>query len=971
MKNFKPKGALLALALFPALYGCDGQQNTQQGKPAAHASWKKTPHGAVVTLADSDFHNVRVQIIDEEIIRVTATPQQDFSNLPDTLMVIAQPRDIPFTIAEENGELLVKTTAVTAEVSLDSGAVEFKNAAGITLLAEASRSMGQVINEPGPVDADSHSFRQRFQPQPDEAFYGLGQQQDGRVNYRGENIELTTYNLEISIPYLISNRNYGLLWNNTGISRIGDPLPPQPLPEGFELYDAKGEAGGLTARYYDGDELKLERAEADLNYQFLSHASVREIPLPEEVAEAKDLRIQWTGTIKPTESGEHEFKMYSSGYASLSLDGEELLNRWRMNWNPWYHNAKVDLKAGEKYQLDLEWQPQGGYMRLLQHGPLPEQEQQQLSFAADTGKAVDYYFVAGENKDEVISGYRELTGKATMLPKWAFGFWQSRERYKSQDELLGALEEYRERKIPIDNIVLDWSYWPEDAWGSHDFDKEHFPDARAMVDRVHDLDANIMISVWPKFYPTTDNYAVLDAKGCMFNKNIEEQNLDWIGGGYLNTFYDAYNPECREIYWSQIRDKLNTVGFDAWWLDAVEPDIHSNLSFKHRKDLITPNALGTGAEMFNAYALPHAETVYQGERETDGDKRAFILTRSGFGGIQRTASAIWSGDVVSRWSNLEEQIAAGIGVGMAGMPYWTFDIGGFTPEDRFRYNGDVVVGNYKEMAESEQQEWQELNLRWFQFGAFTPLFRSHGQNPYREIFNIADEGSDTYNSMVEYTKLRYRLMPYIYTLAGDAHHRDGTMMRGLAMDFGSDPKVRDINTQYMFGPSLLVNPVTEFGARSRDVYLPAGADWYDVNSGEKYRGGQTIEADAPYTRMPLYVKAGSILPTGPEIQSTADSLNTPLTLNVFTGADGHFEIYEDDGVSYGYENGEWSRIPVSYNDTTGQLTIGERNGSFEGMAKQREIRVRWIDANDKPFELDTGIDETVRYSGSSVTVKRG
>lgn len=947
---------LIALALFPALYACDANQ----------AKWEETPQGAVVTLPAGDFKKIRLQVIDEEIIRVTATPQDNFNNLPDTLMVTAQPKEIAFSITESNGELIVKTAQMSAEISLASGIVEFKDSAGVALLSESGRSLGRVINEPGPADSDSHSFHQYFQHQQDEAFYGLGQQQDGRVNYAGKNIELTTYNMEITIPYLVSSRNYGLLWNNTGVGRIGDTLPPQPLPEGFTLYDATGNPGGLTARYYDGDELKLERSEADLNYQFLSHASVRQIPLPEEVADAEDLRIQWSGSIQPNVSGEHEFKMYSSGYASLSLDDEELLNRWRMNWNPWYHNAEVDLQAGEKYRLDLDWQPQGGYMRLLQHGP--QAESQRLSFTADTGKAVDYYFVAGENKDEVVAGYRTLTGKATMLPKWAFGFWQSRERYKSQDELLGALEEYRERKIPIDNIVLDWSYWPTDAWGSHDFNADFFPDPKAMVDRVHALDANIMISVWPKFYPTTENYAQLDAKGCMFNKNIEEKNLDWIGAGYLNAFYDTYNPECRDIYWSQMRDQLNTFGFDAWWLDAVEPDIHSNLSFKHRKDLITPNAMGTGAEVFNAYALPHAETVYQGERETDGDKRAFILTRSGFGGIQRTASAIWSGDVVSRWSNLQEQIAAGIGVGMAGMPYWTFDIGGFTPEDRYRYNGDQVVGNYKDMAESEQPEWQELNLRWFQFAAFTPLFRAHGQNPYREIYNLADEGSDTYNSMVWYTKLRYRLMPYIYTLAGDAHHKDGTMMRGLAMDFGDDPKVRDINTQYMFGPALLVNPIAEFGARSRDVYLPAGNDWYDFYTGEQFAGGQTIDAAAPYTRMPLFVKAGSILPTGPEIQSTAESLNTPLTLNVYTGADGSFEIYEDDGTSYNYETGDWSRIPVRYNESLGELEIGERLGSFDGMAEHREIRVRWIAAGNAT-DLDRPPAQAVKYEGKKLVLK--
>jgi alpha-D-xyloside xylohydrolase len=457
----------------------------------------------------------------------------------------------------------------------------------------------------------------------------------------------------------------------------------------------------------------------------------------------------------------------------------------------------------------------------------------------------------------------------------------------------------------------------------------------------------------------------------MFDKNIEERNLDWVGPGYLNAFYDAFDAACRELYWSQVRDKLNVLGFDAWWLDAVEPDMHSNLSYEKRKDLLTPNALGTGAEYFNAYATPHAETVYQGERQTDGDKRSFILTRSGFGGIQRTGSAIWSGDVVSRWADLKDQVAAGIGAGLAGMPYWTFDIGGFTPEDHYRYNGSTIVGHFSQMAPEHQDEWQELNLRWFQFGALAPLFRSHGQNPYREIFNLANPGTEVYDSLVWYANLRYRLMPYIYTIAGDAHHKDSTMMRGLAMDFPHDLRVSDVATQYMFGPALLVSPVYEGGARSRAVYLPAGTDWYDFYSGEKHAGGTTIEADAPLTRMPLFVKAGSIVPTGPAIQHSGESMNAPLMLNVYTGADGNFEIYEDDGLSYAYETGEWSRIPVRYDDAGGTLYIGKRVGSFDGMANERSISVRWFGGpGARDGNLDAEPDLTLTYDGTPLTADR-
>jgi alpha-D-xyloside xylohydrolase len=959
---------LPGLALLACLPACNDAP-PDAGREAAN--WQSTADGVIVDLGDAEFRRVRLQVIDDGIVRVTATPQGDFTNLPDTLMVIADARAGTFQAEQRDEVVVVQTGTLAAEISLETGAVQFRDAEGSLLLAEAERSLAPVTADPGVVDDDSYAIRQQFLRGEDEAYYGLGQQQDGRVNYAGENIELTTHNIEISIPFLASNRGYGLLWNNTSVTRLGDPQPPRPLADGFELYDANDEPGGLTARYYDGDELKLERVEPDLNYQYLSHAGTREVPFPAELRDARDPRIEWEGSIVPVRGGGHELKMYSSGYATLTLDGEQLLDRWRMNWNPWYHNATVDLQAGRKYPLHVDWRTQGGYFRLLHHSPLPADRDERLSIASETGKAVDYYFVTGGTMDDIVAGYRRLTGKATMLPKWAFGFWQSRERYTSQQELIEVLEEYRKRGIPIDNIVLDWFYWPEDAWGSHDFEEERFPDPRATVKRVHELDARIMISVWPKFYPTTENYEALDARGCMFNKNIEEKNLDWVGPGYLNAFYDAFDSECRDLYWRQVRDKLSVLGFDAWWLDAVEPDMHSNLSIEHRKALFTPNALGTGAEYFNAYALPHTETVYRGERETDGDKRSFILTRSGFGGIQRSGAAIWSGDVVSRWSNLREQIAAGIGVGMAGMPYWTFDIGGFTPEDHYRYNGSTVVGHYAQMAPEHQDEWQELNLRWFQFGAFTPLFRSHGQNPYREIFNLADADSEVYDSLVWYTKLRYRLMPYIYTLAGDSYHRDGTMMRGLAMDFPDDSEVRDIATQYLFGPALLVSPVYEHGARSREVCLPAGSDWYDFYSGEKHAGGNTIDATAPLTRMPLFVRAGSIVPTGPGIQHTGESLNAPLLLNVYTGADGRFEIYEDDGLSHAYEDGQWSRIPVSYDETRGRLHIGKRVGGFEGMAEERRIGVRWITGPDaRAADFDAEPDATLLYKGEPLDVDR-
>jgi alpha-D-xyloside xylohydrolase len=960
-----PRGLFgLAICSLFLLCACSGHKNLRD----LSSQIAQDAHGLTVTLREGQVKKVRLQVFADDIVRVTATPQAEVGDLPDYLMVTAQPEVVSFEVTTTANAVELKTRRLTARVNLRSGNVVFFDHLGSPLLAEADRVFAQPIDDPGQQDADSYSVQQHFLRDGNEGFYGLGQQQNGLVNYAGHSVELTTHNLAIAVPFLVSSKNYGILWNNAAVSRFGDPRPASPLMGGFELFDMDGNKGGLTVTYFDGDRKLLSRTESDTNYQFLKRADQREFPLPAEVADAQDLRILIEGTLAAKHTGKYTLNMYSSGYATLSIDGEVKVDRWRMNWNPWYHPLDMVWQRGEKKALSVAWKPDGGYLRLLQNSPQPEGR---MSLTSDTGKAIDYFFCVGDDKDQVISGYRRLTGKSVLLPKWAYGFWQSRERYKTQQEILDVLKEYRAREIPIDNIVLDWSYWPEDAWGSHDFDPTYFPDPKGLVDGVHALNANIMISVWPKFYPETENYQELNAKGYMFNKNIEDRNFDWIGPGYLNTFYDAFAPEARQIFWRQMNEKLNTLGFDAWWLDAVEPDIHSNLSFTRRKELMTPNALGTGAEYFNAYALPHAEAVYQGDRNSDPNKRVFILTRSGFGGIQRTASAIWSGDIVSRWSDLKDQIAAGVGVGLSGVPNWTFDIGGFTPEDRYRRGKNGAVGSVSDMDAEQVEAWQELNTRWFQFGAFVPLFRSHGQNPYREIFNIAERGTDAYASMVWYTKLRYRLMPYIYSAAGDMYHKDSTLMRGLVMDFAADPAVKNIHDQYMFGPALLINPVYEYQARSRSVYLPAGGDWFDFYSGEKFAGGQNITAAAPYQRIPVFVKAGAIVPIGPEVQYVDERPSSPITLYVYTGADGRYELYEDDGKTYAYEKGAYSRIPFHYDNATGILTIGKRSGEFPQMLAERTFHVRWISgARSDALDFTAKPDATVSYSGRPVMVRR-
>ena len=589
-----------------------------------------------------------------------------------------------------------------------------------------------------------------------------------------------------------------------------------------------------------------------------------------------------------------------------------------------------------------------------------------MSWWGEMQEQIDYYFVYGESMDDVIKGYRTLTGKAPIMPKWAMGYWQSREKYNTQEEVESTFAEFRKRNIPIDNIVIDWLHWKQDSWGSHEFDKERFPDPKGMVDSIHDMNGRVMISVWPKFYVTTEHYKEFDDNGWMYKLPVTDSIRDWVGPGYLGSFYDAYDPDARKLFWKQMYEHYYPLGIDAWWMDASEPNIRDCTDIQYRKDLITPTALGPSTQYFNAYALMNAEAIYDGQRGVDPDKRVFLLTRSGFAGEQRYSTATWSGDIATRWEDMAAQMAAGLNFAVSGIPWWTMDIGGFCVEDRYVAAQKEFDKTGKENA--DLKEWRELNTRWYQFGAFAPLFRAHGQWPFREVFNIAPEGHPAYKSIVYYTKLRYNLMPYIYSLAGMTHYDDYTIMRPLVMDFPDDKAVRDMKDEYMFGPDLLVAPVYHYGDRSREVYFPAGG-WYDFYTGKYIAGGETMNVAAPYERMPLYVRAGSILPMGGDIQSTAEVSNEPVTLFVCAGRDGSFTLYDDEGVNFNYEKGMKASIPLTWNNAESTLTIGERMGEYPGMLKNRKFNVVLVDPSH-PVAFDKAVKGVaVDYNGSRAEVK--
>jgi len=554
-----------------------------------------------------------------------------------------------------------------------------------------------------------------------------------------------------------------------------------------------------------------------------------------------------------------------------------------------------------------------------------------------------------------------------MMPRWAFGLWQCRERYKTAAESVAVLDGYRKRGIPVDVIVQDWQYWRPSEWGSHIFDPARFPDPARWVADLHDRHARLMISVWPKFYRGTANFKALEAAGFLYKQNLVEGKQDWLKNVFTN--YDAFNPAARALYWSQMKDALFTKGVDAWWMDVSEleavegPFPTPTAQIEAYQTHMNPTALGSGARVLNAYPLVHAQGVYEGLRAAAPDKRVVILTRSGFAGMQRYGAASWSGDISTTWTAMRKQIAAGLGFAISGMPYWTFDSGGFSVTERFAH---------APRGSEAQEEWRELNTRWFEFATFLPILRVHGQAPKREMWEFGGDDSPAYKAMLKFDRLRYRLLPYIYSLAADVTRRGGTIMRPLEMDFspGQEPEAPPLDEEYMFGPALLVSPVTAYKVRERGVVLPTTTGgWYDFWTGahQQWIGR---DAPAPLDAIPVHVRAGSIIPFGPELQYTDEKPGDPITLFVYAGRDGAFELYEDDGVSNGYERGAFATIPFRWQDSTRTLTIGKRAGAFPGMLARRTFQVVLISARRAvPFSFTPTPDKTAVYAGESVTVK--
>ena len=615
-----------------------------------------------------------------------------------------------------------------------------------------------------------------------------------------------------------------------------------------------------------------------------------------------------------------------------------------------------------------------------------EDKPETTSFKSDVGDCIDYYFMLGGNIDGSIAAMRELSGQAPMFPLWTFGYWQSKERYKSQNELVGVVSKYRELGVPLDGIIQDWQYWGNNyLWNAMDFLNPEYPNPKKMVDDIHNMNAHVIISIWNSFGPQTKQFREMQPKGMLLNFGTWPQsgletwppNREYPSGVQP---YDPYNPEAREIYWKYLNKGLFSVGIDGLWMDSSEPD---HLDFK-ASDLNLKTYLGSFRKVRNAFPLMAVGGVSEHQRAASSDKRIFILTRSAFAGQQRYGANTWSGDVNSSWQSLRNQIPAGLNFSMSAIPYWNSDIGGFFASTYKKGWGDGT----------KNPSFQELYVRWLQFGAFTPMMRSHGADIPREIYNFGKKGDVIYDAIVKSINLRYSFLPYIYSASWDITNNQSTMMRALVMDF-NDKKVVDINNEYMFGKSILVAPVvnaqytpetivksdeltgwdknddangtkiqavTFSQAKSTKVYLPAGVAWFDFWTNEKINGGQEITRATTIDEIPLYIKSGSIIPFGPQVQYANEKKWDNLEIRIYPGANGEFTLYEDENDNYNYEKGVYSTINFTWNEAKKSLTINDRKGSFPGMLSTRKFSIVVVTTDKKN-------DKTVTYSGKKVVVK--
>jgi alpha-D-xyloside xylohydrolase len=828
----------------------------------------RTSDGVSLDLPNGTLH---VAVCSDQVIHVVASPTNE---IPASIVpAVIRPCDgSHFTISRTADAVSIRTRALRVEISRPAGVIRIYTVSGSPLLSEQPVAGRSMIPE-NTNGTGTYNVRQDFLLSPGEALYGLGQHQEGFFNIRDIPIRLLQANTNIAIPFLLSTKGYGLLWNDPALTDFN------PATQTIQL-DSNGQA-----EFQSGPEGE---------YGFLLSGNFR-----------RELQ--------------------------LSVGDEKVIDLKNM-WVAGSAGGKTHLAAHTTYKISAET---GGDTKLTVRFP-----SESMAFRSDASRAIDYYFIYGPEPDRVVSEYRELTGNAPLLPRWAYGFWQCRERYSSQQQILDTAAEFRNRKIPVDAFVQDWQYWGKYGWNAMRFDESAYPDPREMMSSLHKQDLHLVISVWAKFGTDTAvdrqmvaAHLVLTSAASTGEPGEAKERENWA---------DLFDPKAQKLYWADIDRNLFQDGLDGWWLDASEPEgdpLKNDMTF-----------LGPGKIVRNAFPLYESSAVYKGQRATDEDKRVVILSRSAYLGQQRNSSISWSGDITANWETLRRQIPAGLSYSMSGLPYWTTDIGGF----------------FRPVDQYASASYHELLVRWFEFGAFCPIFRIHGFHSETEMWNY---GPDVERILRQYDELRYRLMPYIYSDAWGVTSRGETMMQALPFVYPHDPAVRDVADEFLFGKSLLVSPVTQQGATERNTVLPAGDDWIDFWTAQRYQGGRSISSHAPLDRLPILVRAGSIVPLGPIVQSTAEAQD-PIVIRIYGGRDADYQFYQDSGDGYGYEHGARAVIPMHWDDHRQSLIIGPTRGDFPGAKRQHTFQVVKVRASHGVgIDPEQNFDRTVKYDGRRMVVR--
>ncbi len=793
-----------------------------------------------------------------------------------------------FKVTDQGNLLKLTTSDLMVSYNKMDNVLSYANADGKVFLTEIAGTKKLEANTV--QNEDCFIAEQSFDSPNDEFLFGLGQFQDGHYNLRNISRKLIQVNSQIAIPFLYSSRGFGILWNQYGITHFN------PADNAVNL-------------------VKKEMAAGENNMVEVTTTSGTQ-----KVSQRQSL---YTGSFSIPADGVYDFMLDYQNMESkhlLVIDDVAYIDQTNQ-WLPPAASTLINLKAGNHtVQIvgkatnvpTLAWRKTNDV----------------TTFRSPHAKSMDYVIFSGQEADEIIADYRKLTGEVPMLPEWAFGFWQCRERYTSGDHLVSTVEEFRKRKLPVDVIVQDWQYWGKYGWGVPKFDETNYPEPEKFIKKIHDLNAHFSISVWENLDKKSEV-----AKPYM-DKNLYIQDSPWI---------DIYNPETQKTHWTALNDNLFTLGVDSWWMDATEPE-NDALAGK-------PTFFGPGDFYRLTYPLFVSKAVYDGQRKTDPSKRVAILTRSAFPGQQRYGTINWSGDIGWNWDTYKRQIVAGLNYNLTGMPYWTTDIGGF-----FRPRND----QYNDIA------YHDILTRWFQWGTFNPIFRMHGYQTETEPWKY---GSIVENNMREMMNLRYRLMPYIYAEAWQTSSENSTMMRPMIMDFGQDSKAIAQAYQYMFGKSILVAPVTEAGVQNWEVYLPEKVEWFDFWSGKKYKGGQTVSLPSPQDKLPLLVKAGSIIPMGRVMQYTKEKPLDTLEIRIYPGADGSFTLYEDEGDNYNYEKGNYSTIELQWNDKKQQLAIGKLQGSFAKQIKNKVFSIVLVSEQKGIAASENFNGKLINYTGKKRIVE--